>query len=422
MFNSLFSFLKGNSLQKNLFTLIKGTGGVEMIHLLAYPLLTRLYQPQDFGVYAVYLSTVSVFALVASGKYEEALILPEYHQTAKNLLFIAISIAAIVSIAGIFIIIIGTLLNVSMINCYVHPWIILIPVGVFMSAAFNAFTNWEIRQKHFKRLSLIRIYLTTAIIIITVLFSFIFSGFYGLILGNFSGLMSSLFLFSVVRYKALLSFKHTFSKFKFMYTLRFYNQFPRYSVLSTWLKTGSAELPNLILACFFGKNVVGQFAISMKLINIPVKVLSVPLGELFYQNAAKMNNAGESIRNFYQQFVMGLTVCGIVMIIPFLFVQNNLIIFLLGKEWEMTSTFIKMLVPWLFFNFIYFPLACVFNIKHKLYILLMINVLFFVFRIGGILVGGIFNAYNLSILLFSVLSALVCIMAVIKINSLVKRP
>jgi O-antigen/teichoic acid export membrane protein len=49
----------------------------QAITVLVSPILTRLYTPEDFGVFGVYASILGIVTVVASLRYEYALPLPE---------------------------------------------------------------------------------------------------------------------------------------------------------------------------------------------------------------------------------------------------------------------------------------------------------------------------------------------------------
>lgn len=56
--------------------LVGGTTGAQLLAVLAAPLLTRLYTPEDFGLLAVYASLLGLIAVIASLRYELAIPLP----------------------------------------------------------------------------------------------------------------------------------------------------------------------------------------------------------------------------------------------------------------------------------------------------------------------------------------------------------
>ena len=64
-----------NKFLKNLTTLFIGSSLAQIIPLIFYPLMTRIYTPADFGLFA-YISAISaVLVTFATGKYEMSILI-----------------------------------------------------------------------------------------------------------------------------------------------------------------------------------------------------------------------------------------------------------------------------------------------------------------------------------------------------------
>ena len=77
---------------KNISILVSGTTIAQLIPIILQPLLRRYFSPEEFGAYAVYLSLIGILIVVASMKYELAIILPEKDKAATNILALAVLI------------------------------------------------------------------------------------------------------------------------------------------------------------------------------------------------------------------------------------------------------------------------------------------------------------------------------------------
>ena len=53
--------------------LVGGTAGVQVLTVLAAPLLTRLYSSEDFGLLSVYTSLLALIGVIFSLRYELAI-------------------------------------------------------------------------------------------------------------------------------------------------------------------------------------------------------------------------------------------------------------------------------------------------------------------------------------------------------------
>ena len=68
---------------KNVLTLLSGTVIAQALPILFAPVLTRIFSPEEFAVYGVYIAVVMFCTVLSSGRYELAIILPEDDENLK---------------------------------------------------------------------------------------------------------------------------------------------------------------------------------------------------------------------------------------------------------------------------------------------------------------------------------------------------
>ncbi len=91
----MFQKLKPKSeFTRHVLTLMTATAVAQAIPIAISPILTRIYTPEDFGLY---MSIAGTFAAVASARYESAIILPKKDEDALNIVFLSIGIALFLS-------------------------------------------------------------------------------------------------------------------------------------------------------------------------------------------------------------------------------------------------------------------------------------------------------------------------------------
>ena len=66
---------------KNVITLFTGTTLAQALPIAVAPILTRLYTPEDFGVFAIFFSITTLFSTIVTARYELAIVLP--HEPAE---------------------------------------------------------------------------------------------------------------------------------------------------------------------------------------------------------------------------------------------------------------------------------------------------------------------------------------------------
>ena len=111
--------------------LLGGTAGSQFLLILASPLLTRLYEPDQFGVLALFVSLIGLLSVIASARYELAIPIPWSRQTAVNLAALCLCVVVIVAALSFLVLVmwhkaLATWINSPVLNEY-YMWI---PVGV----------------------------------------------------------------------------------------------------------------------------------------------------------------------------------------------------------------------------------------------------------------------------------------------------
>ena len=71
---------------KNVVTLMTGTTIAQAIPIAISPILTRIYSPEDFGMFALYFSILALVGVIATARYEIAIVLPKDDEEAIKIL------------------------------------------------------------------------------------------------------------------------------------------------------------------------------------------------------------------------------------------------------------------------------------------------------------------------------------------------
>jgi lipopolysaccharide exporter len=130
--------------------LVTGTTFAQVVTILASPLLTRLYGPEAFGFLALFTSITSIIGVVACMRYELAIMLPKTDEEAANLLGLCLLCVAVVSGLTVPALYFGGDALLSLLRAPgLAPYLILVPVFVFISGVFLALSNRNSCAKRF---------------------------------------------------------------------------------------------------------------------------------------------------------------------------------------------------------------------------------------------------------------------------------
>jgi len=103
-----------NEFNRNVLTLLTGTTIAQALPIAISPILTRIYTPEDFGVFALFISISAIFAAIVNGKYELAIVVPEKDEDAYNIAALSLLIATGISVVLLLIVI------------FFHSWILML--------------------------------------------------------------------------------------------------------------------------------------------------------------------------------------------------------------------------------------------------------------------------------------------------------
>jgi O-antigen/teichoic acid export membrane protein len=75
---------------KQVATLLSGSALAQLLPFIAEPFITRLYSAEELGIITLFTSVAVMFSIVATGRYEFAIMLPKADKESINLMAVSI--------------------------------------------------------------------------------------------------------------------------------------------------------------------------------------------------------------------------------------------------------------------------------------------------------------------------------------------
>lgn len=399
---TLNKLLPKNQFARGVSVLVGGTAGAQLMMVLALPLLTRLYSPEDFGLLAVYAGVLGLFTVIASLRYELAIPLPEDDQIAANLVVLCLlTVLGMTAVSALLVWFAGGATTVALGVPVLASYLWLLPIGVLMVGVYQTFSYWAIRTKQFPTIARTR--LRQAFTTIGIQLLAFKAGSVALLLGQACGQgMGSI---TLVR-GALARPEFRQWSWKGMYgAARRYRQFPMFSTWSGFFNTAGSQLPPLMLAALFGAGAAGLYVIAHRVLAMPMSLIGQAVGNVFFSNAAKAYREGDlgplvsdvhdKLANIAMPPALVLMVSG-----PELFTL------VFGEEWRKSGELARWMAPWLYMVFITSPLSTLYSIMEKERQGLIFQVVLLATRVAAIMLGAGYGELVIAVILFSFASAL----------------
>lgn len=410
--NKLRRILPKNTSARGVSVLVGGTASAQILLLLAAPLLTRLYSPEDFGLLAVYSSLLALISVISSLRYELAIPLPEEDGEAANVAVLCLILVGISTVlTGLTVLLMGSAIAAALDVPPLAGFLWLLPVGVMLTGFYSVFNYWTMRGKQFTTLAKTKLF--QAVGTIAIQLSAFKLGGIALLLGQVAGQGIGIKTLGLPALKNAV-----FKQVRWAGIKKAACRYKKFPIFLTWdgfLNTTGSQLPPLLFAYFFSPMAAGLYALAHRVLNLPMTLIGGAVGQVFFANGAnayRNKNHGPLVSQFQEKLIH----IGAPPAVLLILVGPDLFSILFGEAWRQAGDFARWMAPWLFFNFVYSPLSALFAIMELQKQVVLLQLILVTFRTLAIGAGAFLGDLLVSVALFSAVSALCYLAFILRIT------
>lgn len=364
----MIKFYKNSStFTKNIITLMSGTTIAQAIPIAISPILTRIYTPEDFGLFAFYMSIISIVAVIVTGRFELAIMLPRKESDALYIVIISSLLTLFIS-SFLFIIIyfFNSSITIWLGNPNISKWLYFIPFSILLVGLYQSLNYWFNRKRDYKKLSMNRIIQSSSTSVTNLIFGFVktFQG--GLILSSILGQFLALIVFT----KSIMTVENR--KFikeiriaKLIAIARKYKKFPQIDVPSALLNISSHQSIAILFNIFFTPVVAGYFYLTQRILGLPVSIVATAVLDVFKEQAARDYREYKNAKEIYKKTFKKLSILATIPTLILYFIVVDIFVIVFGQDWRIAGEYAQLLLPMLFLQFISSPLSFMFYIAEK---------------------------------------------------------
>ncbi len=367
---------------KSVRTLVTGTIFSQLIVFALYPIVSRLYSPEENASFSIYSRIILFVSTLATARFETAILLPKRNEHAFSLYRLIIQLV----ITTFFISVILSLIYVFFNSRFTEESFIylMIPIGLIPLCMMNLGNVWAMRLSDFKLISKIRVINSLFMNFTNLFLGLVGLGYKGLIFGYIVG-VSIPGLFFLRKYHLLkLKYKDFSTRNRKKIIAKTYVDFPKINLPHTLIDLSREIILVFFILFFYNKNILGSYDFSFKILKLPLTVLGVSIGQVYFQNIAKKRNNNDSIYDITIQTIKNLFLISIIPFTILFFWGKELFSFIFGEEWGLAGKYSEIMSPWLLLNLIVSP------ISHLPAVIGKLKLFFYVGLIGSILLIGMF--------------------------------
>lgn len=344
---------------KGFVTLLTGNALVSLISLVFYPILTRLYNPGEFGIFASFMVVMSFISLGSSLQLHSFLPIPPSDDEAKQLFQNSLGLLTLSSLVVAVTVLLVYMSDFEVVikGHDISGILVFLPVYSFLFGFNEILKANNIRRKKFfinaKATNFNRVCANS----LKVGFSFVIKS-VGLIAGDIFGLILSAYIYTknspafLVRPTLRINF------------IKAYLKRGAFSTYSATLNQLIVDLPMVFMGTMFSIELMGAFLVSYKVILQPSLILGSSLAGAVFRKMNEIDpSSGELGKYFFSvtkkvmMFLAPLCLC-------FSLIAEDSFIWLLGQDWESAGQFAKyfvLLVPFKVLSALTFNLLLTIN-------------------------------------------------------------
>lgn len=370
---------------QNVGVLMMGTVGAHVITVVAMPITTRIYAPEDFSILAVYSSILTILCTLTTMSLHIGVPLAATEKKALGLL--VLSGVMLLSFCGVVALVLW--LGYDMILTWLArpdlgPYLWLVVPGLFFAGIYVALQMWFSRQQEFPLIAWTRV--TRSVGGSGTQLSLGAAGFgpIGLILGHmlYQGLGSLLLLRRMLQRQTFSLRLLTRQDLASALT-----ENKKYIFLTTpenLMNMAAIQLPVIAIAATPVVGEAGHLYLAIQILALPMMLIGSSVAQVFLAHAGERYRQGD-LYPFMIKILRGLTLTGatsltvIGLLAPFLAVP------ILGTDWQETGNLIAWMTPGVILQLLANPISTVFYVVEKQALAMWIQAFGLVIRVGAVL-------------------------------------
>lgn len=361
----------------NIITLFSGTLLSQIIMLLSTPFLTRIYSPEELGIYYIILSYTLIFIPIINGRLDLGIV----NASTERESFILVLISLIISISLIPIIlvisIIGISSNEAIISNYVYIYLIIMTI-ILLNSFINILNGLNNRIDNYKILAKVAFWRSLTKSIIQIAVGIFKPAAIILLLGNMISDLIIVYLFLKNKNFAKIVISLKITKFEIKEVFLKNKNYLLFSSPAILFNTLSYSLIIIFIGLQYSTNDAAFYSLALTLLVAPLTLIASNVGKVFLSHAKKENELTGNFQKIFLKTSKYLCLFSFLLFLILYLVAEPFFEIFLGEEWFKSGEFIKILAPMFMFRLIASSMSLSMIIASKQHIEFLFQLLFLI--------------------------------------------
>jgi O-antigen/teichoic acid export membrane protein len=371
-----------------------------LITLAVSPAITRIFTPEEFGIFSLFNSLVIILSMIATGTYEFSIVLPEKDKTARHLFRISL-LGTLVFTLFCYTALFFTAPYLSHVTTLSIPFLLLLPAAVMFNSAMNSYHYWFTRKEFFDEYAYAKISMATGTGFFQVLIGLAGFTSVGLLIGLIAGRISAIITMTIRKFAEVKELYKSWNYQQLKNAASSYRDHPKFVLMSSLLSAISIELPVFLIMSLFGGAELGFYGLAFRILMAPVTLVSMSVGQVYFQKFSARKNSGQLLAPYLTQLWGYLFLIGIVPFTLLFFWSEPIFAFAFGADWLEAGTVASILTPMLLFTFIANPTSKSLLVLEQQKIMPLFSAASLIMRLATLLTGYYFFDFFIALWLMA---------------------
>ncbi len=390
---------------KNSILMINSAVIVQIISISVSPILTRIYQPNDFGTFGILMAVVGLLSIFSTFGYSNAILIASEHEL-NSLRIFCLKSVMFVSFICLLVLLLWHRKLFAFFNLDKYYYFIyVIPLLVMFNGISIIYNSLAIRFNYFKILTKNRILTAIMSAFVSIGLGLLYKSVWGLILGfMIVQIISSIFLLTAFNRRQQNLDIFISRNAPLVEILRGHKQFLQFGMPTALINNFLNQLPIFALSKFSFQPYasIGHYNMTNRILGLPVALVSTSIGDSFKQRALIDYNTLGNCRDIY---IRTFKILFLLSIVPFSLIITfgpDIFEYIFGLQWRESGEYARILGPMFLLRFSVSPLSSVFVIAQKQKLDLYLHILFIIMGFLSFFLGfKIYNSIKIALVLFS---------------------
>lgn len=349
--------LRPGSLAREAGVLVGMAGASQVLLVAASPVLSRLYDPTDFGVLAVFMSLLTIAFVVVALRYDQAIALPQ--DPARGVAVLGAALAAVVAVSGLSAVLVLAFREpvAELVGePSLAPWLLLLPVTLLGAGVYQCLVGWAVRQRETGVIGRTRLTQAVAQLGVQLAAGIVAPGPGGLIGGVVVGRAAGSGRLAVgALRRGQLRPRPT--RRDVLHVARRYRRFPLLGAPAALCNATAVELAPIVLAAGFDAATAGLFLLGNRLVGAPLNLVGQSVSQVYSSRfAAALRTRPADVLALFQKTTRLLALLGAVPALVLLAAGPELVALVLGEQWREAGVYARLLAPMFWAQLAVFPI------------------------------------------------------------------